>query len=111
MKKTVYTNRPNWLGSEVALVTKPFTLKKSFDTGLETVNGRKIVKSGTIITTPYKGLLFGDVDITDGDQIASVMIGGRYIDSKLPVSASANATEFASQGLFAIEEGSVTRPY
>ena len=108
MKKT-YTSNPNFLGSEVGLVRKTITvLANNVEAVVE--NGRKIVKAGTIFTTPYKGLLFQDVDITDGDNIGSLMIRGSYIDANLPKSASSNATDFASQGLYAIVEGAVTRP-
>lgn len=111
MVKETYKNSPNFLGSEVGLITKTITVAKTQITGVETINGRKIVKAGTIFTTPYKGLLFTDVDITDGDTTGSLMIAGRYIDEKLPVSASTNVTDFEKQGLYAIVEGAVTRPY
>lgn len=111
MEKTTFINRPNFLGSEVGLITKTITVKKTQETGVETINGRKVVKAGTIIETPYKGLLFTDVDITDGDALGSLMIAGRYIDAKLPATASTKVAEFEKQGLYAIVEGAVTRPY
>lgn len=106
---TIILNRPNWLGSEIGLVTKSITVPAS-TSGSVVENGRTIVKSGTIFTTPYYGLLFTDVDVTDGDAMGALMIRGSYIDSKLPASASSNATQFKEQGLYAIEEGAVTRP-
>lgn len=105
----VIINRPNWLGSEIGLVTKTFTLPANFANTV-TENNRKIVKSGTLIRTPHLGLLFQEIDITDGDAIAPVMIRGSYIDSKLPESASLEADNMIAQGLYAIEEGEVTRP-
>ena len=108
MEKT-FKNRPNFLGSEVGLVRKTITVKAD-NAEAVTENGRKIVVAGTIFTTPYYGLLFEDVDVTDGDREGSLIIGGRYIDANLPKSASSYATQFQNQGLYAIVEGAVTRP-
>lgn len=107
-EKTVILNRPNWLGSEVGLVVKTITVPAGHAHVVE--NGRMIVKSGTVFTTPYYGILFYDVDITDGAKAASLMIRGSYIDAKLPTSAVSYATNFASQGLYSYVEGTVTRP-
>lgn len=102
-------NSPNFLGSEVGLVLKTITVPASAP-GAVTENGRKIVKAGSIFATPYAGLLFNDVDITDGDRIGSLMVRGSYIDAKLPATAAAKAEDFAKQGLYAIVEGAVVRP-
>ena len=91
-----------WLGSEVGLEKITVTVPTSATAVTE--NGRKIVKSGTLITdaTLGKGLLFNDVDITDGARVASMVIRGSYIDANLPVSVASSATDLASQGLYAI---------
>ncbi|MBP3573858.1 MAG: hypothetical protein J6J71_04550 [Prevotella sp.] len=93
-------NRPNWLGSEVGLVLKTTTVSS---TSGETVteNGRSIIKSGTVITdaTLGKGLLWNDADVTDGAVVKSIMIGGYYIDTKLPETAG----ELGVKGLIPIE--------
>lgn len=104
----VYKNRPNFLGSEVGLLLKTITVPAT--ASYVTENGRKIVKAGTIFTSPYYGLLFQDIDITDGAKEGSLMYGGYYIDAKLPATASAYVSNFEAQGLFAIVEGSTTRP-
>ena len=91
-----------WLGSEVGLEKITVTVPASATAVTE--NGRKIVKSGTLITdaTLGKGLLFNDVDITDGARVASMVIRGSYIDANLPASVASSATDLASQGLYAI---------
>ena len=78
--------KKNWLGSEVGMVLKTITIPSN--ASATTIDGRKIVKSGTLITDDVqgKGLLFNDVDITDGDRVASMMIRGSYIDANLPAS-------------------------
>ena len=92
----------NWLGSEVGLVKKTVTVPTTATAVTE--NGRKIVKSGTLITDAVlgKGLLFNDVDITDGARVASMVIRGSYIDANLPASVADSATALAQQGLYAI---------
>ena len=83
-------NRPNWLGSEVGLVLKTATVSSASGATV-TENGRTIIKSGTVITDTAlgKGLLWNDADVTDGAVVKSIMIGGYYIDSKLPATAGA----------------------
>lgn len=107
--KKIYKNRPNFLGSEVGLVRKTITVSANNENAIEE-NGRKIVVAGTIFTTPYYGLLFEDVDVTDGDKLGSLMIRGSYINANLPKTAASVSTNFANQGLYAIEEGTLTRP-
>lgn len=104
-----FDNKPSFLGSEVGLVLKTITVPAT-NANVVTENNRKVVKAGTIIETPYTGLLYNDVDVTDGDNIGSLMFGGYYVDAKLPSSASAKVTAFASHGLFPIVEGTTTRP-
>lgn len=97
-------NRPNWLGSEVGMVLKTATISSTSGATV-TENGRTIIKSGTLITDTAlgKGLLFNDADVTDGAVVKSIMLRGSYIDSKLPTSVVASATDLAAQGLYAIE--------
>lgn len=105
---------PRWLGSDVGKVLKTMQLPSNFAT-YELVTDekgvqRKIVRSGTYVSSPYKGLVYNDADITNGDRIVAVMIRGSYIDSLLPASVVAYAADLAEQGLYAITEGAVTRP-
>lgn len=108
MAKKTYKNRKNFIGSEVGLLTKTITVPAT-TTSVEE-NGRKIVLAGTVFTTPYYGLLYQDVDITDGANEGSLMVGGYYIDANLPSSASSYVSNFEAQGLFPIVEGSTVRP-
>lgn len=97
-------NRPNWLGSAVGVVRKTVTVSSTSGTPV-TENGRKILKSGTLINDPTLGygLLWNDADVTDEARVASIMIRGSYIDNKLPTSVSTSKTILAGQGLYAIE--------
>lgn len=104
-----FDNKPSFLGSEVGLVLKTITVPAN-NANVVTENNRKVVKAGTIIETPYTGLLYNDVDITDGDNIGSLMFGGYYVDAKLPATAAAKVSAFAAHGLFPIVEGTTIRP-
>lgn len=97
-------NRPNWLGSEVGMVLKTATVSSTSGATV-TENGRTILKSGTLITDTAlgKGLLYNDADVTDGAVVKSIMVGGYYIDSKLPASVSTSASDLTAKGLYAIE--------
>lgn len=110
----VILNRPNWLGSAERLVRKTIQVPANYSDYVTEVdaygNERKIVPSGSYISTPYKGLLFNDVDITDGASEGSLVIGGYYINAKLPKTVASVATDLAEQGLHAIAEGATTRP-
>lgn len=105
----VILNRPNFLGSAKNLILKTISIPVDFATYV-TENGRKIVKAGTYISTPLKGILFEDADITDGAVIKPLMFAGYYIDANLPTSISSVASTLAGQGLFAFVEGATTRP-
>jgi len=108
---TLYLNRPNWLGSEVGIVQKTVTIASTFATYV-TESARKIVKSGTYVNDAVigAGLLWNDIDITEEDKIASIMIRGSYIDANLPTTVAAAATALAARGLYAFVEGTTTRP-
>lgn len=49
-------------------------------------SGRKIVKAGTVYKKEEKaiGLVFADVDVTNGPQPAAIMVEGYVIESRLP---------------------------
>ena len=110
-------NGKNWLGSEVGVIKKTITVPQNYavaegdENSKVVVDGRTIVKSGAIFSSPYYGLLESDVDVTDGDALGDLIIAGRYIDGNLPKSAASVASNFAAQGLYAIAEGAVTRPF
>ena len=98
------TTNQKWIGSDEGMVLKTVTVPQGYS-GAVTENGRSIVKSGTLINDNVQGygLLFNDVDVTDGERVASFMIAGFYVDELLPVSVSTNATDLASRGLHAVK--------
>ena len=57
-----------------------------------TEEGRKIVKAGTIYPAndaTAVGVILNDYDVTDGDQMASVVIHGFVLKAKLPAQPNA----------------------
>lgn len=57
-------------------------------------DGRKIIKAGTVFPSNdenAKGLVFQDVDVTDGDQNAAVLVHGFVNSAKLPAEVSNEA--------------------
>lgn len=106
-------NRPNFLASEVGLRTITFTFSKENLSVVEE-NGRKIIKAGTIYPAndrTAKGVVFHDVDVTDGDKVGALMVGGVYLSDKLSaVVASEALAVFQAQGLFAQESPTTKVP-
>ena len=57
-------------------------------------NGRKIVKAGTILPAndaTAVGILFNDVDVTEGTQPGALMVEGYVHEARLPVAPVAAA--------------------
>lgn len=62
------------------------------DTGITAdSNGKKIVQAGTVYKKDNKaiGLIFADVDVTNGPQAAAVMVEGYVLEARLPAEVSA----------------------
>lgn len=106
-------NRPNFLASEVGLRTVTHTFLGT-SSGTVTENGRKILKAGTIYPTNNAnavGIVFQDVDLTDGDSVEALMVGGVYLADKLSAVVSAEAKAvFVAKGLFEQASPSVVLP-
>lgn len=105
-----FKNGKNILGSEIGLVTKTITVPGSY-ASYNTVNGRKIVPAGAVFESPFGGLLFEDVDITDGDRLGALITKGQYLRANLPYSITdSQVSAFSANGLYNFSEGSVVRP-
>ena len=62
------------------------------DTGVEAdANGKKIVQAGTVFKKDgvAVGLVFADVDVTNGAQVAAIMVEGYVLEARLPAEVSA----------------------
>lgn len=89
------------------------------------VGDRKIVKAGTVFsktettydenssavtTTTVLGIVFHDVDVTDGPEMGALLVGGRVFADRI----TANSTQkqaLEAMGIFFDTYGSTTRAY
>ena len=116
MEKTdVIINRPNFFASERSLVLKTYTFSKD-NAQVVTEDGRKIIKHGTVYPSDSAsaiGIVYGDVDVTEGDNAGSLMVAGHYLENKLASGSitSEAKTALSAKGLFASTEPEVVRPY
>lgn len=90
--------------SAVGLVVK--TRQANKDMAAD-VDGRKLIKAGTLYTNPDKatdiGVFFEDVDMTDyTSKPVAVVVAGRLKKNKLGSTAQAKADDFKAQGLYLI---------
>lgn len=89
MKTEIGTATPNFLDSAVGLVTKTAQIPQSMGAA---DGDRKIVVAGTVFPAndaTATGIVFQDVDVTDGDAIGSVMVAGRVIDERVTADSTA----------------------
>lgn len=105
--KKSYGKKINFLASEVGLRLKT----AQFDaTGVTAdANGKKFVKGGTIVNG--KGIVFEDVDVTDGEHEGSLIVAGHILNDMLPVAATEEQiTAFGKQGLYFEDAVTAERP-
>lgn len=89
MKTEIGTATPNFLDSAVGLVTKTAQIPQSMGVA---DGDRKIVVAGTVFPandSTATGIVFHDVDVTDGDAVGSVMVAGRVIDERVTAASDA----------------------
>ena len=89
LKTEIGTAIPNFLDSEVGLVTKTTQIPQSMG---QADGDRKTVFAGTVFpanTSAATGIVFQDVDVTDGDAIGSVMVAGRVISDRVNAASAA----------------------
>lgn len=84
---TTITSTPDtpWLASERSLRLVSYTAEDD-NAQIVTENGRKIIKSGTVYPAngaTAVGIVFQDVDVTNGDAPMSLMISGHVWESRL----------------------------
>lgn len=123
LKTEIGTAIPNFLDSEVGLVTKTAQIPQSMG---QTDGDRKTVFAGTVLPANTSaatgivfqdgdvtdgdaiGIVFQDVDVTDGDAIGSVMVAGRVISDRVNV---ASATQTALKNIVFVGANATVRGY
>ena len=96
----------NILGSEIGLITK--TVQVVAEGVSANADGEKIVPAGTVYPAndaTAKGIIFEDVNVTDGDRIASLIVAGRVLQNRLPVAVNSAAKPvLAALGIVLVDE-------
>lgn len=109
------TFAPGWfLESEVGVVRKTRQIAQTGAT--TTTAGNKYVPMGTVWPsndTNAQGIVYEDIDVTEGDAPGSVVLAGRVYEDRLPVTIAAAAkTALSAKGFYFISTSpAVTRPY
>lgn len=105
--KKTYGRKVNFLASEVGL--RLITTQVDGTGITANADGLKIYPAGTIIDG--KGVVFEDVDVTNGEHEASLIVAGYILNDKLPTAAtSTQITAFGKQGLYFETSDAVERP-
>lgn len=101
---------PNFIGSAIGLTPKTRQLTQEM---AATVNGAKVVLAGTVFPSNdanAEGIVFQDVDVTDGPCEGSVIVAGRIYKNRLPVAPAAVAiTAMEARGLYFEDASGMTR--
>lgn len=102
------TSRPNWLESE-HYITKTRQIPES----MGVADGKyKIVPSGTPFPSndsSATGIVFEDVDVTNGDHEGSVMVYGRVLKERLNIDQAAITALDVPGGIKFVEGPETTR--
>lgn len=96
------TSRPNFLESEIGLITKTYEIPQSMGVA---DGAYKTVAAGTPFPAndaTAVGIVFTDADVTDGDAAGSVMVAGRVLKERVNI-AEAAVTALAARGLYIVE--------
>lgn len=104
------TSKPNFLESEIGLITKTRQLPQA----MGTADGQyKTVFAGTVFPADdgtATGIVFQDADVTDGDAAGSVLVAGRVLKDRLTVSDEAVKALIPLGIVFVDDEGKVYVP-
>ena len=106
--------RPNFLASEVGLIQKTRQIKKP-DSATPDGSCRVIVKGGSLFKNAAdepEGIVFEDIDVTNGDMEGSVIIAGRVLIERLDAAVFTAPVQAAltARGLYFDHAPEITRP-
>jgi hypothetical protein len=104
----------HFLANDENCVRKSMTIAADHSQVVTRDNGRKVVPAGAVIPSNdgnAKGILFEDIDVTEGAKMGSVVTEGIVYEDKLPA-AIESAAEAVLTGITVIATSpAVTRPY
>lgn len=106
-------NAGHFLVNDETCIRKTMTIAANHAQAVTRDNGRKVVPAGAVIPAngaTAKGILFEDIDVTEGAKPGSVVIAGTIYGGRLPA-ALASAAATALTGITVLTEPTITRPY
>lgn len=106
-------NAGHFLVNDETCIRHTMTIAANHAQAVTRENGRKVVPAGAVIPAngaSAKGILFEDIDVTEGAKPGSVVIAGTIYGNRLPA-ALADAAATALKGITVLTEPTITRPY
>lgn len=107
-------NAGHFLVDDETCIRKTMTIAANHAQAVTRDNGRKVVPAGAVIPAngaTAVGILFEDIDVTDGANVGSVVTEGTVYADRLPAAlASAAATALTGIKVIATSPA-ITRPY
>lgn len=106
-------NAGHFLVNDETCIRQTMTIAANHAQAVTRDNGRKVVPAGAVIPAngaTAKGILFEDIDVTEGAKPGSVVIAGTIYGNRLPA-ALADAAATALKGITVLTEPTITRPY
>ena len=106
-------NAGHFLVNDETCIRQTMTIAANHAQAVTRDNGRKVVPAGAVIPAndaTAKGILFEDIDVTEGAKPGSVVIEGTVYGGRLPA-ALANTAASALTKITVLTEPTITRPY
>jgi len=104
----------HFLANDETCLRKSYTIPANHAQVVTRDDGRKVVPAGAVIPAndgTAVGILFEDIDVTEGAKMGSIVTEGVVYEDKLPA-AIESAAESALTGITVITTSpAVTRPY
>lgn len=105
---------PGWFLANNEECTRLTQTIDSTDERVVTVGAGKYLPMGTVWpsnNSSAKGIVYEDVDVTEGNMPGSVVMKGVVYENRLPAAIDSNAkTALIALGFVFLTEGTVTRP-
>lgn len=105
---------PGWFLADNEGCTRLTQTIDSTDARVVTVGTGKYLPMGSIWPangSTAKGIVYEDVDVTEGNMPGSVVMQGKVYENRLPETVNSNAkTALQALGFVFLTEGEVTRP-
>lgn len=106
-------NAGHFLVDDETCVRQTMTIAANHAQRVTRDDGRVVVPAGAVIPAngaTAKGILYEDIDVTDGAKPGSVVTEGTVYGGRLPA-ALAEAAATALTGIKVLTEPTITRPY